>query len=276
MSSSCLFGQSGPLSSFAGYGTMGASMSGFYDMTGWPDREPAGCFGAYTDYVSPRLLASALLAALEHRNRTGEGQYIDLSQAEASINFLTPALLDYRVNDRVYVRQGNDHALMLPHAIYPAAGDDRWVAVVCEDDEQWRTLAAEVGAPDDLAQLGLDGRRARRDDIDRIVSDWTRSRSPSDVQDHLQRLGVAAHQVQNADTCPSDPQLVHREHFRQVAHDVHGTVWIEGTRFRLSRTPADIQRGGPTYGQHTFEVLEEILGYDADRIAELAVAGVLE
>ena len=276
MASSCLFGQSGPLSSFAGYGTMGAAMSGFYDMTGWPDREPAGCFGAYTDYVSPRLLATALLAALDHRLATGEGQYIDLSQAEASINFLTPALLDYGVNGRLAPRPGNDHAGMFPHAIFPAAGDDRWVAVACEDDSQWRTLAGEIGAPDDLLELGLDARRARRDDIDRLIGDWTRTRSPGDIQDHLQRLGVAAHQVQNGDTCPDDPQLVHRDHFRQVAHDVHGTVWIEGTRFQLSRTPADIRAGGPTYGQHTFEVLEEVLGYDGDRIAELAVAGVLE
>jgi crotonobetainyl-CoA:carnitine CoA-transferase CaiB-like acyl-CoA transferase len=276
MASSCLFGQSGPLSSFAGYGTMGAAMSGFYDMTGWPDREPAGCFGAYTDYVSPRLLATALLAALDHRLATGEGQYIDLSQAEASINFLTPALLDYQVNERLAPRPGNDHPGMSPHAIYPAAGDDRWVAIACEDDAQWRVLAAEIGAPADLAELGLEARRERRDEIDRLITEWSRTRPPGEVQERLQGLGVAAHQVQNGDTCPEDPQLVHRKHFRQVAHDVHGTVWVEGTRFQLSRTPADIRTGGPTYGQHTFEVLEQILGYDGDRIAELAVAGVLE
>jgi benzylsuccinate CoA-transferase BbsF subunit len=95
MLSTCLMGQSGPLATFAGYGNLAAAISGFSNLGGWPDRPPSGPFSAYTDYVSPRFIAAAILAALDHRRRTGEGQYVDLSQAEASLHFLAPAILDY-------------------------------------------------------------------------------------------------------------------------------------------------------------------------------------
>jgi crotonobetainyl-CoA:carnitine CoA-transferase CaiB-like acyl-CoA transferase len=276
MASSCLFGQSGPLSSLAGFGTMGASMSGFYDMTGWPDREPAGCFGAYTDYVSPRFLASSILAALDHRARTGQGQYIDLSQAEASIAFLAPALLDYEINGRLAARPGNAHPVMVPHAVYPTTGDDCWVAIACESDDQWRALCEVVGISGELEKLDAAGRRARQAEIDELLTAWTSDRDGVEIHEQLQAAGVPAHRAQKSSHLVDDPQLVHRQHFRQVDHAEHGTTWVEGSRFILSRTPARITSGGPTYGQHTFDVLGDILGYDADRIAELAVAGVLE
>ena len=100
MLSSCLMGQTGPLAKIAGFGNMAAAISGFHNLTGWPDRAPSGVFGAYTDYVAPRFTAMAILAALDHRRRTGEGQYIDQSQAECAIHFLGPAILDYTVNGR--------------------------------------------------------------------------------------------------------------------------------------------------------------------------------
>ncbi|HLZ70383.1 MAG TPA: CoA transferase, partial [Dehalococcoidia bacterium] len=107
MLSTCLNGQDGPQSALAGFGTMGSALAGFGALTGWPDRAPTGPFGAYTDYVAPKFVATSLLAALDHRRRTGEGQYIDLSQVEAALHFLTPALLDYTVNGRITRRAGN-------------------------------------------------------------------------------------------------------------------------------------------------------------------------
>ena len=276
MTSTNLFGQNGPLSSLAGFGTMGAAMSGFYDMTGWGDRHPAGCFGAYTDYVSPRFLSTAILAALDHRNRTGEGQYIDLSQAETSIGFLTPALYDHEINGAAHLPPGNSHPSMVPHGIYPAAGDDAWTAIACQDDDRWRALSVIVGAPDDLARLDTAGRRARKDDIDAIIGAWTAQRNSPEIEELLQSAGIAVHTAHDADSVITDPQLTARGHFVNAAHATHGTMYVEGSRFKLSRTPAVITDAGPTYGQHTFEVLEGVLGYDSDRIADLAVAGVLE
>ncbi len=276
MASSCLFGQTGPLSSLAGYGTMGASLSGFYDMTGWPDREPAGCFGAYTDYISPRFLAAALLAAIDHRERTGEGQYIDVAQAEASIAFLAPAVLDYEVNGRLAPRPGNRHPVMVPHGVFPTVGEDRWIAIACQSDEAWRALAAAAGLDPAMATLDAGARRAREDELEAALAAWTASQEAFALAEALQAGGVAAHAVQTAADAAADPQLAHRGHYVEVEHADHGTVWVENSRFRLSRTPAAVSRGGPTLGQHTFDVLVGILGYDDDRLADLAVAGVLE
>lgn len=277
MASSCLFGQFGPLSSLAGFGTMGASMSGFYEMTGWPDRDPAGVFGAYTDYVSPRFLSTAILAALDHRDRTGDGQYIDLSQAEASMSFLAPAVLDYTVNGQMPPKLGNAHPQMSPHGVYPSAGENRWISIACENDDQWKALCWIVGESlGGFGELGLAERRERADEIDEAISAWTSSREGSEADALLQRGGIPAHAIPTSVTMPTDGQLVHRNHFRNVTHATNGTMWVEGARFAMSRSSDGIHHGGPTYGEHTFEVLERLLGYDADQIAELAVAGVLE
>ncbi|MEM7321548.1 MAG: CoA transferase [Actinomycetota bacterium] len=276
MTSSCLFGQSGPLSSLAGFGTMGASLSGFYDVTGWPDRDPAGCFGAYTDYISPRFLSAAILAAVDHRDRTGEGQYIDLSQAEASISFLAPALLDYTVNGREADRPGNRHPMFAPHVVAPAAGDDRWVAIACETDDQWRALCSVMDLDDELAGLDRQGRKDREVEIEELIGGWTGSRERADIQQALQDAGVACHQVQDSVDLASDPQLAHREHFVNGEHAEHGEIPVEGPRFHLSRTPANVTKAGPTIGEHTFDVLLGVLGYDDEKLSELVVAGVLE
>ncbi len=276
MTSSCLFGQDGPLSSLAGFGTMGASMSGFYAMTGWPDRDPAGVMGAYTDYVSPRFLTTAILSALDHRNRTGEGQYIDVSQAEAAMHFLTPALLDYRVNGRLPSPAGNDHPLMYPHGNFPSAGEDRWLSIACVGDDQWQAICRVMGLSADMADLDLAARRARATEIDAAITAWSADRDGAEAQAALQAEGVAAHRIQMSDYMADDPQLDHRRHFRHVDHLTNEAMWVEGTRFVMSRSSDGITAAGPSYGQHTFDVLEGILGYDADRIAELAVAQVLE
>jgi crotonobetainyl-CoA:carnitine CoA-transferase CaiB-like acyl-CoA transferase len=155
MISSCLMGQSGPLQSFAGYGNLAAALCGFTEIVGWPDRPPAGPFSAYTDYVSPRIARAALLAALEHRRRTGEGQHVDLAQGEAALHFLAPLLLDVQLNGRVPERVGNDDLQHAPHGVYPADQDDRWVAIACETDDQWRRLARAIGRTDLAARFRL-------------------------------------------------------------------------------------------------------------------------
>jgi benzylsuccinate CoA-transferase BbsF subunit len=164
---------------------------------------------------------------------------------------------------------------MAPHGVYPAAGEDRWVALACEDDRQWCTLAGLLGRGD-LAPLDAAERLARRDEIDGVVADWTAGWNPVALQERLQAVGVPAHRVQNGPECVTDPQLVHRNHFARVPHPVHGHSWAEQYGFRLSRTPGTPQRAGPTWGEHSYEVLSEILGYDGDRIAELVIAGLLE
>ena len=259
MLSSCLFGQSGPLSNLGGYGTMASALTGFTAITGWPDRAPCGPYGAYTDYIAPRFANAALLAAIDHRRRTGEGQYIDFAQAEGALHALAPAILDYTVNGRVWARLGTADRNLRPHGVFAAVGDDRWIAIACENDAQRDALEAEVG--------GL---------TDELIAVWAGARDADDAAVELQRLGVPAHPVQNSAECILDPQLLHRGHFVELPHAEMETVTIEGSRTRFSATPAQVTSPGPGVGEHTYTVLMELLGYDDDRFAELLVSGALE
>ena len=287
MLSSCLMGQTGPLAKIAGFGNMAAAIVGFQNLTGWPDRPPAGVFGAYTDYLSPRFTAMALLAALDYRRRTGIGQYIDQSQAECSIHFLGPAILDYTVNGRVGDRVGNSDPVFAPHGVYPADGqehaqehadDDQWVAIVCRNDDDWRQLCLAMKTEDlarDSRFTTAAGRREHRDSIDSSIAAWTRTRDAAAIESLLQSHGVPSHQVQNSAAAYRDPQLVHRGHFVTLDHPATGKFTVEGPRAKLSRTPASVRRSAPTLGQDNQHVLENILGYDENRISELVASGAL-
>jgi benzylsuccinate CoA-transferase BbsF subunit len=279
MLSTCLMGQSGPLARFAGFGNLAAALSGFSSVAGWPDRPPAGPFGAYTDYIAPRFTAIAILAALDYRRRTGQGHYIDQSQAESALHFLTPALLDYTVNGREQERVGNVDAHFAPHGVYPAAGQDSWLAIVVRHEAQWQALCEVLERPELLHEARFATPTARlvhRDALDTLLAAWTQAHDAHVAEAALQARGVPASAVQNSAALYNDPQLVQRGHFVQLPHPHCGTTTIEGSRFRLSRTPARIERAGPTLGQDNHYVLETILGYSPERIAALMAAGVLQ
>ncbi|MPY96076.1 MAG: hypothetical protein GEV08_24355 [Acidimicrobiia bacterium] len=275
MVSSCLMGQTGPMRLFSGFGNLASALSGFHYITGWPDRDPSGPFSAYTDYVSPRFTVAAIMAALDHRARGGGGQYVDFSQAEAAIHLLGAPLLDFGLHGRIAERRGNRDTWLAPHGVYPAAGEDRWVALAVQDDERWRALCHELGR-DDLAGLVASERLGRADELDEVVAAWTAPQQEDALEARLQALGVAAHAVQNTVECWHDPQLAHRGHFVTTEHAMHGPVVVEGTRFVFSRTPPTSYRAAPTIGQDAFEILNDLLGYDVDRIADLAAAELLE
>ncbi len=275
MASSCVMGQTGPYRDFAGFGNMSASVAGFFDITGWPDRLPAGPYMAYTDYTSPRFTAVAMLAALDHRRRTGEGQYLDFSQSEASTHFLSSALVDYQRTGEAMSRMGNADLRYCPHGVYPAHGEDEWVAIVCETDAQWRSLAIEMRRAD-LADLGEADRRRRERELDDLIAEWTRRQDGAGLAIRLQAHGIPAHSVQNSGECFTDPQLVHRGHFQWAPHGHARRVAVDTMPHHLSRSPGGVDWGGPMYGEHTMEVLMDILGYDGDHIARLAVAEALE
>ncbi|MGY9074387.1 MAG: CaiB/BaiF CoA transferase family protein [Acidimicrobiales bacterium] len=274
MFSSCLMGQTGPMRMYAGFGTMAAAIAGFYPVTGWPDRIPAGPFTAYTDYVSPRLSVPLIMAALDHRHRTGEGQHIDFAQLEGALHFLAPELVNEAANNVTAGRNGNADRHMAPHGVYPAAGDDRWVAIACETDSQWHRLATLLGA-DRLAGLGVEERHARAEEIDQLISAWSAPQTDRDAEATLQAARVPAHMINDAADLVVDSQMAHRRHFQKVPHPIHGETWVEACNWTMSRTPTRIDWGGPTFGQHNMEVLEGILGYDGDRIAELVIAGAI-
>ena len=276
MLSSCLFGQDGPYAYMAGYGTMGGAIGGLVQPTGWPDRPPIGPYGAYTDVCSPRITATTLVAAVDHRNRTGEGTYIDQSQIEASLHYMAPAILDHQINGTDWDRLGNADAGMSPHGIYPSAGEDEWVAVAVRNEQDWAALCGVLGRDDwtssaDLASM--DARLARSSEIDEAISAWTAARTPQRAEAELQAVGVPSHAVAHAGS-PPDPQLEHLQHTVVLPHEGQDDRVVERTRIELTRTPPDPHHV-PALGQHTEQVLREILGYDDARVDELRLSGAL-
>lgn len=283
MMSTCLNGQTGPHRSLAGFGTMGQNLAGFGALVGWPDRAPAGPFVAYTDYVAPKFIAAATLAALAHRRRTGEGQWIDLSQAEASMHLLGPALLNYTVNGRVSGRGGNVAAEYAPHGVYPcrpAAGvPEAWVAIACATEAQWQGLCRATGEAawaTDARFATFAARDAHRDALDAELARWTATRDAAQIEQAVQAAGVPVHRANSSLDVFADRQLLHRGHFIQAEYGDLGRVPVESSRMRFSRTPAATTSAVPTLGQHNDYVLRELLKLDDETIIELAASGALE
>ncbi|WP_436698051.1 CaiB/BaiF CoA transferase family protein [Nocardioides sp. BYT-33-1] len=281
MLSTSIAGQRGPWSTLAGFGNVGSSLSGFQHLVGYEDRLPMGTFGPYTDYVGPRLALVTLLAALENRRRTGEGAYIDVSQVEAGVFFLSPQVAQFGYDGTIAERHGNRDPRFAPHGVFPCLpvdGKDRFVAVAVRSDQEWRALARAMDRPDlaDRSDLATDeGRRAAQDELEGAVADWTAGRHATEVERTLQSLGVPAHLAVTSDDYPDDDQLAHRQHLVELPHQRHGTTWVEGPRYALSETPGRPRSAAPTLGQHNEEILTEILGYDAERVAVLTEGGIL-
>ncbi|MBM3684214.1 MAG: CoA transferase [Actinobacteria bacterium] len=273
--SSSLLGQTGPLASYAGFGNLGSAMAGFFHTTGWPDRTCVGPYGGYTDYLSPRLAVAGLLAALHRRARTGEGARLDFSQTEGAMWALGPALMEFQVNGRIWERDGNADRNLCPHLVTPVAGDDAWVALVCETDAAWRALCDLAAFDPAWAALAAAERVDRRTEIEAAVAAWSVAFDGDELAARLQAIGVGAHRTVNSDSLWVDPQLVHRGHWAHVDHAVHGSIPIEAPRFGFEGVPPKPAGAAPALGQHVAEVLGGILGYDEDRIADLVIAGAL-
>ena len=277
MLSTCLQGQTGPHALFPGFGQLMAALSGFYEIAGWPDRGPAPPYGAYTDFIVPRLAAAALLAAIDHQRRTGEGQYLDVSQFEASLHFLAPALLDFDLGGTLAERQGNraDHAA--PHGAYPCAGDDRWLAVSVRGDAEWRALCEVLARPAWLTDARFATHAARvaaADVLDAAVAEATRDHDARTLMDRLQAGGVAAGVVQSALDLHADPVLAGWGFFQWLEHPARPPAPYDGHARRLAETPGRLRWPAPMLGEHTALVLRELLGMSEEEIAGLVEAKI--
>ena len=278
MVSTCLMGQDGPFAKMWGYGYHAASIGGFYEVTGYSDRRPIGPWNAYTDTVAPRFIASTLLAALDHKRRTGEGRHIDVAQMETAIQFLAPEILARQANGQNYTRIGNRSLEAAPQGVYPCAGRDLWCAIAVEDDEQWRQLCAVMGDSDwfqGASSMELEARMAAHDEIDKRITSWTREREMDEIVETLASSGVPVAPVQRSSDLLVDPQLAHRDFFRYHEHAEMGRVPYSGHQFRISGYDSGPRSAAPTLGGHTIEVLSEELGFDDDLIGQLFVEGAV-
>jgi benzylsuccinate CoA-transferase BbsF subunit len=277
MVSTSILGQTGPdARGTSGVGTMGAAMSGATYQFGWPDRPPSGPFGPWTDAVTPRFIAAAVLAALHRRSRTGLGCYIDVAQAECGIQFMMPSYYEFALNRRIPERRGAAWPLAAPRGMYQCEGKDRWVAIDAASPEHWNRLRKIIGGP--LADPRFDtivGRMRARDDLDRIIGEWTRAREAQAVEAAMQSNKIPAHVVSRGEDLARDPDLRHAGHFRPIDDPVIGRVEIEGPRFEFDRTPTSPTRRGPRIGEHTLEILRDVCGISEDETARMADDGIL-
>lgn len=282
MLSSSLMGHSGRYSKMAGYGNIGAALSGFQHIVGWPGRPPIGPFGPYTDYLAPRLALVALLAALDERHRTGRGCYLDVSQVECGVWFLSPQIAAYHAGRVIQGAMGNRDLELVPHGVFPCrpgeGGSSDHVAIAVRHDSDFAALCQLLGCPSlakDSRYAGREGRRAHEQELETLISEWTAVRLAGEVEEACQRAGVPAHRAVTSFDFARDPQLAHLHHLIRLPHPLLGEVVVEAPRYRLSSTPGSVTRAAPTIGQDTRRVLAELLGYPAEKIAALESKGVL-
>ncbi|MBM3925128.1 MAG: CoA transferase [SAR202 cluster bacterium] len=277
MFSASMQGRGGPFSNHPGFGPVLTALSGHTHLTGWPDRTPTSPYGAYTDFLLPRLAVAALGAALDHRRRTGQGVYIDMSQLEGSLYFVADALMDYAGNHRVPVRQGNRHVSHAPHNAYPCQGEDRWCAIGCQNDQDWIALCKVIGRPElakDKRYATQESRKKHEDEIDKLISAWTHDKDAFDVMHRCQAAGVPAGVVQTCEDLFNDPQFKHRNHYVFLDHKEIGRHAYDGVEFKLSEGHPTYQPS-PLLGEHTEWVCKEILGWGDARIKRETESGLL-
>ena len=280
MASMSMEGQTGPHAGFRGFGLTLQATAGVTALTGWPDRQPVGTGVAYTDWIATHVAIIALLAALDYRRRTGEGQYIDVSQLEASSLILDATLIDALNTGRVQPPLGNRDLRHAPHGVFPCAGDDRWCAIAVTTDEQWRALANLISEDGSLGgdecYASAAQRLAAQDELESLIAAWTCSRSVDEVEQALQAVGVPAHRVAAMRDVQDDPQLVHRGHWRPSEHPVIGDVSYETPAWRLSDTPPPQPAHSPLLGQDNEYVYRELLGYSEEEFTQLLIDGVVQ
>lgn len=272
-------GQTGPGANVIGMGLHVASLCGFMNLTGWPDRPPCVPVGAYPDYISPRFGLAALIAALDYRRRTGKGQHIDISQYESSLQFLAPALLDFLVNGRAINRNGNYCANAAPHGAYPCLGEDRWCAISVFTDEEWHNCCQAMGNPpwtNDPRFSTLAKRKENEAELDALVGEWTENHDAEEVMEVMQSHGVAAGVVENCDDTYHDPQLRYRNYLTELNHREIGKHSYQCPSFRLSGTSLNPTKPAPCLGEHNYFFYTQVLGMSDEEFVELQRAGVFD
>lgn len=272
-------GQTGRHAQVPGFGYQLAGLAGFANLTGWPDREPATPYGAYTDFPAPYFGFCALMAAIEYRRKTGKGQYIDVSQWEAGLNLLAVPIMDYLANDRSAERMGNRHRIYSPHGAFRCLGNDRWCTIAVTNEEEWLSLSKAMGNPEwtvDPRFTTMPARKNNEDDLERHIEQWTINYEPQEIMHLLQWHGVPAGMVRTPADIYDDPQLHYRHHFATLRHREVGDEIYERPPFILSRTPARLNSAAPCLGEHSDYVYKEILGFSQDEIARFKEDGVFD
>jgi len=278
MFATSMLGQTGPLRQYAGFGQQAAGFCGLHYITGWPDREPCGVASPYTDVITPKFGIAALAAAIYERRASGKGQMIDLAQAECSMLFMAPLILDEVVNGNTAEPAAMDSMYACPQGVYPCAGTERYIAIAAETTEQWHRLRNLLDV-DDLQDDSYDNLAARREisgRLHRLLEAFTKQEDPWELESRLVAAGIPAAVVQRPLDVFSDPQIEARGLKQTLTHTECGDVVHYGFCTHFSAKPQMLRSAPPCLGEHNDYVLRELLGLPDGEIAALKAAHAVE
>jgi len=271
MLSSSACGNIGPERRYVGYAPTFSALGGITHMTGYPDGSPIPLSGSI-DIMSATTAAFVVLAALNYRQRTGQGQHIDLSSRESISVLIGDVLMDYTMNQRVPFRNGNRDAFMAPHNCYPCKGEDMWVSIAVATEEEWQALCQAMGHSEWLEDERFSGFRLRwqnQEELDSLIEAWTIKYIPYEVMETLQKVGVAAVPSFSNEQLFHDPHSQQRDWFAEVEHPVIGKRIVITPPWKFSATPVHIHKAAPLFGQHNEYVFGELLGMSKQEINRL-------
>ncbi len=272
------FGATGPECSFRSYAAIFAAQSGLSHLTGYPDGPPTELRGSM-DYRAGQMAVVAVLLALVHRQRTGEGQHVDVSAIEGVICRIGDVVLDHTMNNSSPGRMGNRDAIMAPHNCYRCKGEDSWVSIAVATDEEWKMLSKVMGK----AALAEQERFAdaflrwqNQDELDRVIEEWTVNHTDYEVMEILQKVGVAAVPSLNAAEIFTDKHLIKRGYIRELEQPEQKRRLIFGEPWKLSSIPPIVPQYAPFHwGRDNEYVLGHLLGMSGEEIARLEREKVL-
>ncbi|MFQ5879058.1 MAG: CaiB/BaiF CoA transferase family protein [Dehalococcoidia bacterium] len=272
------YGASGPKKDYVAYGPAQVPMSGLSSLTGYPGGGPREVGISYGDPNAGLHAAFAALAALHYRARTGQGQYIDMSQWEALLGLVSEGIMDYVMNGTQPPRMGNRDPSLAPHGCFRCRGEDDWVTIAVGSEEEWQSLCRAMGQPE-LAQdprfRTMPLRKAHEEELEAVITQWTRDRDRWEVTDLLQRHGVAAFPTMTSRDLAQDPHLDARGYFADLEQAEVGPRRHPGIPWQMSGTPCRVRSPAPLLGQHTGEILTGLLGYSPAEVAALQEEGAL-
>jgi crotonobetainyl-CoA:carnitine CoA-transferase CaiB-like acyl-CoA transferase len=269
------FGNGGPESEARGYGNTVEAMAGVTGQTSYHDADqPYTLSNALGDPVGGLTGVFGVLTALNERERTGQGQWVELAQVEGAIQLMAGPIIEYQLSGEVPQPRGNRSPECAPHGIYRCAGEGAWIAISAANDGQWRSLATAL-AIDPARFSSLGSRKANEDALD---AELNRALSALTIEEAVHRLKVArvyAAPVNSAAGVLGDPQLADRGYFVAVDRAVVGTHLYPGAVARFSKTPLKADEPAPLLGEHNSDVFRRLLGMSDTEIAELEAAGVI-
>jgi crotonobetainyl-CoA:carnitine CoA-transferase CaiB-like acyl-CoA transferase len=272
------YGAVGPESPYVSYGPAQAPLSGLSSLTGFPDFPPMHVGFSYGDPNGGLHGAFAVLAALMHRARTGEGQYIDLSQWESSIALIGEGMMAQTMNGEPLPRIGNRDPYVSPHGLFRCQGEDRWVSIVVANEEEWQHFCQGIDQPrlaTDARFATLVERKKNEDVLESLVTTWTQTLTAEEVTRKLQAVGVAAYPAVTNKELAEDLHLQERGFFVELPHPEVGVRRHAGVPWVFSDTPCQVRRPAPCAGQDTDDVLQRVLGYSVEEVATFRAKGVL-